>query len=415
MNSKVNTQSQTMSAAEYRYQLEEYKQQEEQKRKTLLEQKRRESHNTIDFLCDDNQHSYSSMIDLCQDMEMAQIEKRNMTQELNDFLAAKKLNYKYEDIDESLYRQMKLRRLAYYLLPALDVFFAYLALEPLVSNVLIELTSLSDGMAKAIGAILSVLVGLGVSLLSRIGMASMDVEDPNNHNGLIVVGSVLILPIIYIGGEIAFRGGNNWIYSGIGALASLIIQLLIVKGYKHQIEALNYFDKIKKNKMTKAKEDAKKKEHCDKIADAENKIQTTIARFREEYNHFIEYFRNLAKAYEEHKKEFNEDVELNLGQIIIFMGNLTCYRCVKVPFKYDRDGSISLMPQYEFPSVSCCKGISKSKDFEYLKYMRDRDYLDPAFADAITTIENKSNYMIGESSQSQDGPIQDGISEDIDG
>ena len=124
--------------------------------------------------------------------------------------------YKYVEVDESLSRKMSLRRFAYYTLPILDCFFAYFALYPIVTSKLADLDSAVAGFAVVIGAILSVFVGYGISMISRLGVSSLEDNDASDSmkglKKLAIAGAVLSLPMMYIIGEVAFNDSTDWTY-----------------------------------------------------------------------------------------------------------------------------------------------------------------------------------------------------------
>ena len=111
---------------------------------------------------------------------------------------------------------MSLRRFAYYTLPILDCFFAYFALYPIVTSKLADLDSAVAGFAVVIGAILSVFVGYGISMISRLGVSSLEDNDASDSmkglKKLAIAGAVLSLPMMYIIGEVAFNDSTDWTY-----------------------------------------------------------------------------------------------------------------------------------------------------------------------------------------------------------
>ena len=53
--------------------------------------------------------------------------------------------YSYKEVDESISPKMNFLRIAYYLLPALDCFFAYFALYPIVTSKIADPDSCISG------------------------------------------------------------------------------------------------------------------------------------------------------------------------------------------------------------------------------------------------------------------------------
>lgn len=208
---------------------------EEQKR-FALEEEMTTAQKFINNLCESIQRSYITMVDTGKKMRRNQDELAEKQKEEQLFHETSDELYKYVEVDESLSRKMSLRRFAYYALPILDCFFAYFALYPIVTSKLADLDSAVAGFAVVIGAILSVFVGYGISMISRLGGSSLEDDGTSDSmkglKKLAIAGAVLSLPMMYIIGEVAFNGGTDWTYSGGFAFMSLIIQLLIVTGYK---------------------------------------------------------------------------------------------------------------------------------------------------------------------------------------
>ena len=126
----------------------------------------------------------------------------------------------------------------------------------------------------------SVFVGLGVSLISRLGVVSLESNKDYgilwNLKIIVIVGSMLSLPLMYVIGEIAFNGGTQWTYSGSFAFVSLIIQSLIVFGYKSQIEALEYFQNKKEAERIKNIKGQDENELHQEITNIKVKIQSIM-------------------------------------------------------------------------------------------------------------------------------------------
>jgi len=365
---------------------------EEQKR-LALEEEMTATQKFINTLCESIQRSYTAMIDAGkkmrrnQDVLAEKLKEEQLFHETSDEL------YKYAEVDESLSRKMKLRRFAYYALPVLDCFFAYFALYPIVTSKLADLDSAIAGFAVVIGAILSVFVGYGISMISRLGVSSLEDNDSSDSMKwlkiLAIAGAVLSLPMMYIIGEIAFNGGTDWTYSGGFAFMSLVIQLLIVTGYKKQLEALTYFHTKKENEKVKAIKESDENAIRSEIQALKSKQESIISTFNSEYSSFTESFRNLAMARDEFMRKFGHDAKYHLNQIVIYIGNLVCFHRMVIPLYYEANGAVATIPLVDFPNVVGCREVIINKDLIYLDYMLRYTGTDISLKETFQAIEEQ--------------------------
>lgn len=365
---------------------------EEQKR-LALEEEMTTAQKFINNLCESIQRSYTTMVDAGKKMRRNQDELAEKQKEEQLFHETSDELYKYVEVDESLSRKMSLRRFAYYALPVLDCFFAYFALYPIVTSKLADLDSAVAGFAVVIGAILSVFVGYGISMISRLGVSSLEDNDASDSmkglKKLAIAGAVLSLPMMYIIGEIAFNGGTDWTYSGGFAFMSLIIQLLIVTGYKKQLEALTYFHTKKENEKIKAIKESDENAIRSEIQALKSKQEGIISTFNSEYNSFTESFRNLVMARDEFMRKFGHDAKYYLNQMVIYIGDLICFRREAIPLHYEVNGAVATIPLVDFPHVAGGCELFINNDFVYLDYMMQQTGTGISLSETLQAIEEQ--------------------------
>lgn len=365
---------------------------EEQKR-LALEEEMTATQKFINNLCESIQRSYTTMVDAGKKMRRNQDELAEKQKEEQLFHETSDELYKYVEVDESLSRKMSLRRFAYYALPVLDCFFAYFALYPIVTSKLADLDSAVAGFAVVIGAILSVFVGYGISMISRLGVSSLEDNDASDSmkglKKLAIAGAVLSLPMMYIIGEIAFNGGTDWTYSGGFAFMSLIIQLLIVTGYKKQLEALTYFHTKKENEKIKAIKESDENAIRSEIQALKSKQEGIISTFNSEYNSFTESFRNLVMARDEFMRKFGHDAKYYLNQMVIYIGDLVCFRREAIPLHYEVNGAVATIPLVDFPHVAGGRELFINNDFVYLDYMMQQTGTGISLSETLQAIEEQ--------------------------
>lgn len=367
---------------------------QEKQRQIALEEMRAASQRNINISCDDIQKTYTSMIKEGKEMEKIQNELDEKLKEEELFQATADEVYAYKEVDESLLRTMSLRKWAYYVLPALDCLFAFLALYPIVTSKITDLSKeLATGFAVAIGFASSIFIGLGVSLISRFGVSSL--ENPNKSRlmrglqKMAIAGAVMCLPLMYIIGEVAFNGGTQWSYSGCFAFISFCIQLLIITGYKSQMEAVSYFQE--KQKMDSARQSKIDDENAirSEIFALRTKMQNVSDTFNQDYMHFMEKFRHLVVLRDEHIRQFEDDAKYYLNQLVIFFGNLVCFRRGVIPLYYESDGKVSAIPFVDFPYVYGMREIYSDNGYVYLDYMLQRTHTGISLSETLRLIQER--------------------------
>ena len=149
----------------------------------------------------------------------------------------------------------------------------------------------------------------------------------------------------------------------------MIIQLLIVTGFKKQLEALTYFDTKKENEKVKAIKESDENAIRSEIQALKSKQEGIISTFNSEYNSFTESFRNLAMARDEFIRKFGYDAKYHLNQIVIYIGNLVCFHRIVIPLYYEANGAAATIPLVDFPNVVGCREVIINNDLVYLDYM----------------------------------------------
>ena len=402
MNATVCTLSRRKSIEEYDAILNKRKEQEaqmaaiEEKRRTLKQDEMKtESQKNINTLCNEVQKFYMMMVKDGQELEHCQVKlEKELPQKMKEaelFYATADEIYPYKKMDESLSRKMKLRRFAYYLLPVLDCFFAYFALYPIVTSKIANLSPVLSGTAEIIGVFFSIAVGLGVSLISRLGVSSLEENETRSIMKWIkivaIIGSVFALPSMYIISEVSFNGGEQWTYSGTFAFVSLTIQLLIVSGYKRQIEALSYFYDKKQNEsicgIKETDENALRKE----IDTIQSCTQNIISSFNQEYVSFTEKFIKLAEACDEHIQRYGKAAKLYLSQMIIYFGDLVCFNHDVIPLLFHERGKVSIIPFADFPYVYGSRAFLTLNEYKKLDYIMQKAQTGISLSETINKIE----------------------------
>lgn len=394
MNTAVYTQTRRKSITAYNAIINSRN--EHQMRKTIaLEQQKggkitdtqAVSQSKINALCNNIQSNYASMVKDGKDMKQYQGELDEKLKEEELFYSTADEIYSYNDVDETVLRKMNLRRFAYYTLPVLDCFFAYFALYPIITSKIADLSESLAGFAVIIGAVISIVVGLGVSLISRLGVASLEDNDSlismRKFKLMVIGGSVISLPLMYIIGEVSFNGGTQWTYSGCFAFISLIIQLLMVSGYKSQVEALDYFRNRKQAEEVKNIKEADENAIRSEIQSIRDKIQCIISSFNQEYICFTERFRNLVIAQDEHIKEYGFDADYYLDPMVIYLGNLICFHQEAIPIYSKVNGVVVVIPFGDFPYAARSHNIFLNNDFQYLDYIMQRAHSDASLSETL--------------------------------
>lgn len=403
MNATVYPLSRRKSIAEYDAILNKRKEQqvqkaaiEEERRARIKNEMKAESQKNISNLCNEVQKIYMMMVKDGQELERSQVKlEKELPRKMKEaelFYATADEIYPHKSMDESLLRKMRLRCFAYYLLPILDCFFAYFALYPIVTSKIANLSPMLSGTAEIIGVFFSIAVGLGVSLISRLGVSSLEESDDWDIMKWIrivaIIGSVFALPSMYIISEVAFNGGEQWAYSGTFAFISFTIQLLIVSGYKRQIEAMSYFHERKENEsisgIKETDENALRKE----IDTIKNSTQDIISSFTQKYVSFTEKFIKLAEASDEHIQRFGKAAKLYLSQMIIYFGDLVCFNQGVIPLLNHERGSVSIIPFTDFPRIYGCRAALALNDYKKLDYIMQKAQTGISLSETIRKIES---------------------------
>lgn len=409
MNTTVNTATRRMTIPGYNFYLESLHKREakeknakEAKEQISIEELLTASQANITLLNKSITNSYTSMLKDGKDMKQSQDELKEKTTEEELFHKTADDVYSYKELDESVEGKMSLRRFAYYALPTLDCFFAFFALYPIVTSKIIDISSVSPIIAIFVGTVLSVLVGLGVSLISRLGVSSLSNEDKSSPltgiKKMGIAGSVLALPLMYIIGEVAFNGGTQWTYSGCFAFISLMIQILIVTGYSRQMEALEYFrerehiDSVKR--IRKTDENSLNQE----LFSIRERIQNILTAFGQHYASFIEQFQSLAAARDEHLRKFGKEPNNYLNQMIIYFGDLICFRYERIPLNYEEDGKVSSVPFIDFPYAPGVRNIFLNDDYLILDYMMKYVPSSISMSETLRIIEEQRQKELSSSS-----------------
>ena len=195
--------------------------------------------------------------------------------------------------------------------------------------------------------------------------------------------------MMYIISEISFNGGTNWTYSGGFAFISLIIQLLIVTGFKKQLEALTYFDTKKENEKVKAIKENDENAIRSEIQTLRSKEEGIISSFNSEYNSFTESFRNLVMARDEFIRKFGHDAKYYLNQMVIYFGDLVCFRREPIPLHYEANGNVATIPLVDFPHVDGGRELFINNDFVYLEYMMQQTGTGVSLSETLQAIEEQ--------------------------
>lgn len=381
---------------------------EEEHRRNVLKQMEENSQKHINDLCKEVQNSYTKMVNAGKDMRQFQDELNKKEKEEELFYKTADEIYSLKGVNEDDLPKMKLRRIAYYGLPLLDCIFAWFALSPIITAKVGSMGTFPTFVVEVIGVLSSLFVGYGLSIMSRFAVASLD----DDHSAMrwvkrLAIGvSMLVLPSLYIVSEVCFNGGKSWTYSACFAVVSFVIQLLIVSGYKSHMDAINYFRNMKRNDETKAAKEADEKAIREEVKTIRGKIQNIITSFDAEYTKFTDSFRDLATARDKHILEFEKDAKYYLNQLVIYIGDLVCFRREVIPLYYESNGTVSTIPFVNFHNVFGGHGIFTNSDFIYLDYMMQRGHTGVSLTEIIRSI-SKQPYLELNSSESGEGENSD--------
>lgn len=385
---------------------QELAEKEELQRKSLAEMAVI-SQNQIKAICHEIQVRYTAMVNAGKDMQEYQRQLNEKIKEEELFHSTTEDLYKTQKIDESQESKMALRRSAYHILPILDSFFAFLALSPIITAKIAHSSSFLANFAEGIGVASSLLLGYGLSVLSRFAVSSMSEDDSPRKRTLklLATGLAMIsLPLMYIIGEVHFSGGDNWTYTICFSLVSLIIQLLIVSGYKQQNEALYYFRIKEKNRKTEETRKADEAAIRSEIDEIRRKIQNLVSSFEKDYADFMQRFTELAAARDEHILKFGQEAKIYLNQLVIYIGNLFCFRRQVIPLYLAEDGSVLSMPFVDFPNVGGINEIYTISDFVHIDNMLKRTWQEVNLTETNRVLEERQKNVITAQDQTDEVP-----------
>ena len=363
---------------------------EEKLRREAMEEKAEASKQHIKDICDDVEKNYTAMINDGRAMQNSQDKLNELLEVEKLFLETADERYPKDEVVEMSQHAMKLHRIAYYVLPAMDCFFAYFAIYPIITSKFAHLSPQMAGVAEIVGIVMSIVVGLGLSLLSRFAVASMrgDVSPFKKvFMSLALVLSMTALPLMYVVGEVTFSGGKSWAYSGVFACISFVIQLLIVTGYKSQEKAINRLKETKGRVSGHASREDDESIIREEIREMNEEMDGIMEKFDRDYDAFTRSFRSLALARDEHISEFGEDVKLYLNQLVIYFGDLVCFYGEVIPLRRCEDGSIMPFSFLSFQKVNGGQDLFTSDDFIILDYMLRRRNNGISLTETIRLIE----------------------------
>lgn len=364
---------------------------EEEHRRNTKKELEENSQNNIYDICKKVHDSYTEMVNAGKDMRQIQDELKEKEKEEELFHKTADEIYSLMDINEDDMPKMKLCRIAYYILPILDCVFCWLALSSIITAKVASMGSFPAVIVEAIGVFSSLFMGYGLSFLSRMAVASLDGDySAKRWVKRVAIGAcMLILPSLYLVSEAFFNGGNSYIYSCCFAAISFVIQLLIVTGYKSHIDAINYFRYKKKNDKAEASREADEKAIREEVKALRGKIQDIITSFDAEYAKFTDSFRDLASARDKHIIEFGKDARYYLNQLVIYIGDLVCFRREVIPLYYESNGTVSTIPFVDFPNVYGRRRIFANSDFIYLDYMLQRGHTGISLTETIRALSTQ--------------------------
>ena len=390
MNTSTNIESRRMSMTGYQTILKNRESreaqeliiQEEENRKNM-EARADNAQKTVNEQCKEIQHSFSQLVQSGKDMQQMQDQLAEKEKEEELFQSTADEVYALTDLEEKDVNKMQFRKGAYHALPILDCIFAFFALYPIMTSKLAETSRWGEAMAIPVGIVLSAGIGYGLSILSRIGVSSLDDGDKSSPMHILkklAIGlSMFSLPLMYLIGEACYSNWETWTYSLCFAIISFVIQLLIVSGYKNQIAALDYFRIKEQNEKAKAARSNDEKA-------IKGKMQSIIDTFNAEYTKFRNKFTDLAATRREYIKQFAKEPEIYLNQLTIFLGNLVCFRRMEIPFYREENGTISAIPVIEFPYVVGGLEIAKSVELLYIDYMLKATNSGISLSETIRTV-----------------------------
>ena len=77
--------------------------------------------------------------------------------------------------------------------------------------------------------------------------------------------------------------------------------------------------------------------------------------------------------------------------MVIYFGNLVCFRREVIPFHLNANGAIELLPVADFPHVSGCREMFNNHDFTILNNMLQRTNSRVSLAETLRQLEGNNN------------------------
>lgn len=345
---------------------------------TLTRKVKRGINEKMTALCQQVSGSYRSMVNCGKLMREKQNELREKELEQRKLCEAKEILSSESKVNT----EYAFRSLAYYLLPVMDTFFAFFAIRPIITSKIADLGG--ETFAIVVGAFMTILVSILVSLLSRIAMSSL--KEENKWKKSVVLASTLLLPLMYVVGEIIFNSGKTWAFSGCFAIISWVIQLIIVAGYSNQREALN----IRKANSGNTEMNRTVKNSEKAVGRKIDKIRSEIEKIKKDFkaaeNDFIAGFRKIVDLRQSYKSQYGDELSYCLGQVITWLGNVICYHCEALPMRYTNGVVESVVI---LDSVGGSERIYFNKDLEVISYMYNEIGSENSLDEYIGTIERQ--------------------------
>ncbi len=348
---------------------------ETQKRKQL-EQAMESAQNFIYTLCDTTVRNYKIMVDAGRDMlrNEKEIDKLEKEQKVRGEIGESVL-YPILPLDESKELRMKWRMISYKSLPIIDTFFAFFAINNILTHKLVNSFPGFEVFMLVAAIMVSIFAGWFLSTISRMACASLNPDSPPAKEFKKRIGVILssfILPAFYIVGEWSFSDQRDWAFACGFAAVSFIIQYVMICSFKEYEEAKEYFRiKTENMKMMTAKEADEKAIHGE-LAALKNKEEMIMNRFNSAYEEFEKTFRDLVIARDEFVRKFEKEVLHSLGQVVIYVGNLLCFRDERFPFNRNQEGLVTVLQPVGFHGVNGCIALGQSDELILLNGMLRR-------------------------------------------
>ncbi len=267
--------------------------------------------------------AYDEMAFIGKEYYSKQSTLREKKQEQNQLYKAKEILMQDSESINAESHENRLLRAAYLMLPIIDTIFAWNALRVIMTA---KFASYGDNVALVAGTLFAVVAGYLISLLSRYAMASIERKW---WTPVLIICCIIILPILYIVSEIAFNGGTEWFYSGCFAFISLIIQTIIVLGYRKMMRSKNLQTcgtadikrKIKKTEKVLKKDIKRLQDEADKL-----KVD-----FKKATDTFRTAFRDTVAAYESYTTEYEHRPICPIGISATWLGNHLVFQREALP------------------------------------------------------------------------------------